>query len=599
MLRVANNVFSKLTVRPAIVLHVSPRRTLFDFPTHTAPVEEDARPAAAPTPVCRDAGALQETIAKACSASTSHKDKTWLFKNLLKDLEASLHNSWAFSKYMPGIKAAVGRTEYDMADIKALRSKDMNMILHANRWNWQEVQKWHTLLSSTDKCNIRPDNYTFPILITAHLHRHKRDFAGAIRLLDLMHDQFLQGAQEAQEQESRSAASASASAAPPPAPPAAPPMPPAAPARSSRNASGQKKLNGKQRAALSVAANSILMAHARESTHSQQGIGIEKFLRRMTSVYKVVPNIRTLTIVVNSYGRRGDLASACRWFASIRNKYGLKPDYEAYSALLRAYAEAGSFSGAWKALDDMKNEGIKADLKAHNIVMYATKKGNNLTAAISLYDSMIRDKIKPDEYTFSCLINAYASVGRVQEAMELFEKMQDSGLAPEHSCAAGVLNALAFSGDVDGSIAFMLRIQNECGMQVNTIYVNILLKALCRSTRVGNTTDKQRIAIAIKIWDKYLSPGTIPYTNQTYYYLILACKSNVNDGSAGEESIKMTEFWFNQMLVNKPRVEPEASVLDLVEGILGKERFATKMQQIMGEEQVLQSLDDLERDIAL
>jgi len=39
--------------------------------------------------------------------------------------------------------------------------------------------------------------------------------------------------------------------------------------------------------------------------------------------------------------------------------------------------------------------------------------------------------------------------------------------------------------------------------------------------------------------------------------------------------------------------------LDLVRNVLGKERFDSKLQQIMNEPQVLQSLEDLEKDIAL
>jgi len=527
----------------------------------------------------REPSDLKKAIALACSSRKPH-----LFWNLFQDLESSLNTSthiWA----MPGINADAPeeRVVYAMTDIKALTSEEMNMILHANRSNLQVVTRWHTFLTS-EAIGVRGDSYTFPILINAHLY--KRDIAGATRWLDLMYDLYEdsvksgEGAVPNQQQrrayknKGRSGSEKEEEK-----------------ELELRKKAQDQKRTDKKRAALSVAANSILRAYGRTRVLKDT----EKFFRRIFHVYKLEPDIRTVTIMINSYGHAQDLANASRWFNSIHRKYKFLPDHHAYCALLYAHAEVGNYAGAWKILQEMKKEGIPADLKAYNIVMLGAKKSNRWHEAVWFHGAMIADGIVPDSYTYSALINTHAAAGRAAEAIQWFEKMQEMGLAPEQSCMAGVLNALAFVGDIDASIAWMVRIQNEYGIRINTIYVNILLKALTRTVR-SNTgmTDKQRVDIAIKIWNQYLVPGTVPYNSQTYCYLILACK-----GANEEETMKMTEFWFNQMLCNKPRVEPEQSLLDLVRNVLGKERFDSKLQQIMNEPQVLQSLEDLEKDIAL
>ncbi len=419
---------------------------------------------------------------------------------------------------------------FDIAEINSLKAEDMNKILHANSKDISLMIWWFKFLT-TAPLAVRSDNYTLPIIINAHLH--KKDITGAIRWIDLIH-------------------------------------------KGSNDGQGSKD-------AMSVAANSILREYGRTGKTYE----MERWWRTMTHVYKVEPNVRAITIAINAYGRNKDLRNALRWFKTLSESFGIKPDYEAYCAIIDAHAEAGNFQGASKYLDEMRTAGIDPDRKVYNILMHAAKTGRYWHEADTLFKTMLLEGITPDLYTHSALINCHGVCGNRKMALECFDNLVSAGFKPDPTSLTGVLNAIAGEGDVEACVSWLARIENEFGAKINTIYINILLKALYRS-QMPNKHE-----LALQFWTRYLDSGLVAYSNQTYHYLILSCKTG-NE----EESIKMTEFWFNHMLCSKPRIEPQPSTLELVRKILGKERFEKKLEQLINEPQVLYSVEDLERDIA-
>ncbi|EGD78613.1 hypothetical protein PTSG_01590 [Salpingoeca rosetta] len=135
---------------------------------------------------------------------------------------------------------------------------------------------------------------------------------------------------------------------------------------------------------------------------------------------------RAIISLVKAYRIAGDAAGAHRALERIMREYRMKPPVKAFTAAIRAHADAGDVEGATHTMRLMKECGVEPDVSA-----------------------------------FEFLIHAYLNSGNRAEAMRVYERVftQDSPLRPTPLIHEALLSHHMTAGDAVAAAAVLLRFQ--------------------------------------------------------------------------------------------------------------------------------------------
>uniref|UniRef100_A0A1D1ZJV2 Pentatricopeptide repeat-containing protein At4g21170 n=1 Tax=Anthurium amnicola TaxID=1678845 RepID=A0A1D1ZJV2_9ARAE len=148
-------------------------------------------------------------------------------------------------------------------------------------------------------------------------------------------------------------------------------------------------------------------------------------------------------LVIDSYSRNGDFASAIRLLKTICEK-DLRPGFGAYSSILDGgcrYKDAGVVGSCVR---DMVVTGLlpTVPLLDYDLVIQRLCELEKTFAAEMFLERAWRAKVRLDNGTYSCLLRALSKVGRVVGAMRMYQIMSENGMTVKLSCLDVFLGAV-------------------------------------------------------------------------------------------------------------------------------------------------------------
>ncbi|KAJ1330134.1 hypothetical protein BSLG_009718 [Batrachochytrium salamandrivorans] len=95
----------------------------------------------------------------------------------------------------------------------------------------------------------------------------------------------------------------------------------------------------------------------------------------------------------------------------------IKPDIEAYTAIISGYVTAGDFNMAWRWMSEMEEYNLKPTAKIFSIFIDAHIRLSDLHSAYQVYEKMLERNIDPSEHILTALISPKMSLNHLT-AME-------------------------------------------------------------------------------------------------------------------------------------------------------------------------------------
>lgn len=111
-----------------------------------------------------------------------------------------------------------------------------------------------------------------------------------------------------------------------------------------------------------------------------------------------------------------------------------------------AKCKGGSFEGAWKLFDEMREYGCEPTVKPYNYLLGSLCKSGRIEEACGLLETMEKLGYLPDAITFEVLAAHACRVGRLEFALEFLGRMVEEGVQPRPSTHAVFIKSYFWSG---------------------------------------------------------------------------------------------------------------------------------------------------------
>jgi pentatricopeptide repeat protein len=135
------------------------------------------------------------------------------------------------------------------------------------------------------------------------------------------------------------------------------------------------------------------------------------------------PDLKSYTMLVQSYGRLNNMTSAVAWFKRMQSR-GIKSDVNIYTTLIDGFMRVSDVDQAEKYFAEMISSNIQPNLVTYNCMMYHATQQLDMATTEAILDRLRSAKLKPDPYTYAILINGYARHDNVDEAWRLMQEME-------------------------------------------------------------------------------------------------------------------------------------------------------------------------------
>ncbi|CAM0138814.1 hypothetical protein VKS41_005972 [Umbelopsis sp. WA50703] len=135
------------------------------------------------------------------------------------------------------------------------------------------------------------------------------------------------------------------------------------------------------------------------------------------------PDLKSYTMIVQGFGRAGNMKSAVSWFRRMLARE-IKPDVNVYTTLIDGFMRISDVDKAEKYFAEMMDSNIQPNLVTYNCMMYHATQQLDMATTEAIFARLMAAKLQPDPFTFAILINGYGRHNNVDEAWRLMQLME-------------------------------------------------------------------------------------------------------------------------------------------------------------------------------
>ncbi|XP_054782762.1 putative pentatricopeptide repeat-containing protein At3g16710, mitochondrial [Prosopis cineraria] len=231
------------------------------------------------------------------------------------------------------------------------------------------------------------------------------------------------------------------------------------------------------------------------------------------------PDAETLTILVNSFCKRGRMKKAVEIF-DLMNRIGTKPTIQTYNCLLKGLCYVGKVEEAYEMLMKMKKMKIplKPDIYSYTAVMDGLCKVGRSDEARELLDEAEELMgLKPNVITFNTLFQGYSREGRPLEAISVLKLMKKKNCVPDYISYATLLHGLLKWNQIRDALKIYKEME-RFGFEVDARMMGTLVRRLCRESR----KEKGMLEDACQVFEKMTRRDSIVVDQRTHEVMIQA-----------------------------------------------------------------------------
>ncbi|KAG6001512.1 hypothetical protein E4U21_004284 [Claviceps maximensis] len=142
------------------------------------------------------------------------------------------------------------------------------------------------------------------------------------------------------------------------------------------------------------------------------------WVRYTTQFPDVVTQPLGFRSTLNAFAQIGDVAGAEKEFETMTEKYGVKPDIDAWNTLLKCYSKVDDQSRAFRCFEEIK-KADRPDAFTYAQVMAMAAKRGDLATVLQYFDESQKDKISISREMALSLVLVYCHNGRLEDAEKI------------------------------------------------------------------------------------------------------------------------------------------------------------------------------------
>lgn len=200
---------------------------------------------------------------------------------------------------------------------------------------------------------------------------------------------------------------------------------------------------------------------------------------------RVHPDVTTITILINSFCKRGRIKKALEIF-ELMNRVGTKPTVQIYNCLLKGLCYVGKVEEAFEMLMKMKKREknfLKPDIYSYTCVMDGfCKVGRSDEARELLNEAEVEMGLTPNVVTFNTLFQGYSREGRPLEGMSVLKLMKKKKCVPDYISYSTLLHGLLKWDEIKHALSIYKEME-RFGFEVDVRMMGNLVRRLCRKSR--------------------------------------------------------------------------------------------------------------------
>lgn len=198
------------------------------------------------------------------------------------------------------------------------------------------------------------------------------------------------------------------------------------------------------------------------------------------------PDAATLTILINSFCKRGRMKKALEIF-DLMNRIGSEPTVQTYNCLLKGLCYVGKVEEAYEMLMNMKKKKKKIpftpDIYSYSTVMDGLcKVGRSDEAKELLEEAEVKLGLKPNVITFNTLFQGYSREGRPLEGISVLNLMKKKSCVPDSITYSTLLHGLLKWNKIDEALRIYKEME-RLGFDLDVRMMGTLVRRLCRESR--------------------------------------------------------------------------------------------------------------------
>ncbi|KAL2535240.1 Pentatricopeptide repeat-containing protein [Forsythia ovata] len=309
--------------------------------------------------------------------------------------------------------------------------------------------------------------------------------------------------------------------------------------------------------------NCLLDALGRKKLGKEAQALFEKLEHRFT------PNLRTYSVLLNSWCRMKNLMEAGRTWNAMIDK-GFKPDVVAHNTMLEGLLRGKKWSDAIKLFEVMKAKGPFPDNRSYTILIKDLCKHGKMKEAADYLDEMLGSGCEPDAAVYTCLMTGFGNQKKMDMVYGLLKEMKEKGCPPDGRTYNALIKMMTNGQMPDDAVRIYKKmIQNSIQPSIHTY--NMIMK----SYFVTKNYDK-----GCAFWEEMKRKGCCPDENSYTVFIgglirqgrsIEACKYLEEMIQKG---MRAPQLDYNKFIADFSR----AGKSDIMEELAQKMKFSGKFE---------------------
>ena len=249
----------------------------------------------------------------------------------------------------------------------------------------------------------------------------------------------------------------------------------------------------------------------------------------MRDTYKIKPNTKTFSILIQLCGRNGRLMKIMELLEELKAS-GQKMSTLTMNGLLQACTKSGDPQRALSFFEELRDEnGIRPDGHTYAILFQACGAIQDLPRTLTLLRQMKRIGLRIDEVAYTSAIEVCASCGDAQTAVLLLHEMEMDNVRPNLVTRDALIRTCVCTAKEPSSVVLLEEVK-RCGFEVDVHMYNAIMNG-CAS--LGDLTNTVK-------WRKHMTEDHLAANSETYTILIKAA-TKCADFAAATQFLKEFE----------------------------------------------------------
>ncbi|KAM0049843.1 putative tetratricopeptide-like helical domain superfamily, pentacotripeptide-repeat region of PRORP [Helianthus debilis subsp. tardiflorus] len=200
--------------------------------------------------------------------------------------------------------------------------------------------------------------------------------------------------------------------------------------------------------------------------------------------FEIVPDDAILSVMIDAYGRVGNVDKALMLYARARVENWSLSDVT-YTTVIRICGTVGNFDECLTVFRERKARGIKPNLGCYNTLLDAIARGKRASDVKSIHREILSSGLRPGWATYAALLRAYCKARCGDDAMNVYEEMKEKGMVLNNALYNILLSTCANIGFVDEAITIFEDMKTSKDCQPDTRSFSLLITILSRHGKVS------------------------------------------------------------------------------------------------------------------